>query len=209
MARSRRLRRAAARSKKRKLAAADPGAIIILDRKRTAGKTSQFRGKGLLKMAMKVGNDLQFDGDIRKLAEYIRDDLGAHIRDSWLDGNRADGSGALPSLSKRTKERLDNQGRAGGFAVKTGRSASRVYLGPIRGGTTHAKVTITPSRDPEVMRLISLWLSRPRPVDLLSIDGAAAQVIQKAIERWQEDSLGEFVLTPIRPDTQGREVGND
>ena len=207
MARSRSLRRAQARSRKRKLAAADPGAILILDRKRTAGKTQQFRGKGLLKMAMKVSNDLQFDGDIRKLCEYIRDDLGAHIRDSWMDGVRADGTGPLPDLSPNTLSRPDNAGRAGGFAMRSGRSVTQIYLGPIRGGTVHAKATITPSRDPALMRLISFWLSRPRPVDLLSIDGAAAKVITGAIERWQEDSLGEFVLTPAQPDTTGGEVG--
>jgi len=207
MARSRRARRAAARGRKRKLAEAEPGAILILDRKRTAGKTQKFRGKGLLRLALKVPKELQFDGDIRKLAEYVRDDLGEHIRDSWLDGKRADGSGPLPPLSSKTRERRDNRGRSGGFGVRTGESARKVYLGPIRGGTTRAKVTITPSRDPEVMRLISLWLSRPRPVDLLSVDGDAFKVIQAAIERWQEDSIGEFVLTPPAADTDGREVG--
>lgn len=207
MARSRRLRRAAAKSKKRRLSEADPGAILVLSRKRTAGKTQKFRGKGLLKIVVKIPDELSFDGDIRKLVQYVRDDLGAHLRDSWIAGKRADGSGSLPALSPSTTNRRGGGGRAGGFGMRTGRSATKIYLGPIRGGITHAKATITPSRDPEMMRLISLWLSRPRPVDFMSVDGTAFKVITAAIERWQEDSIGEFVLTPPRADTQGSEVG--
>lgn len=206
MARSRSSRRAAAKGRKRKLDEAAPGAIVILKRKRTAGKTQQFRGKGLLHAAIKVEKGLDFDGDIRKLAQYVRDDLADHIRDSLLAGKRADGSGALPDLSPRTKNRPES--RVGGFGLRTGtRLAAGIYRGRIRGGPSAAKATITPSRDPAVMRLVSLWLARPHPVDLLSIDGVAHKVIVDAIKRWQADAVGDGVYTPTVPATDGGPVG--
>jgi len=187
--------------KRRMLNGAEPGAVVVF-RKSKKATTSRGRftgrGAGLVELGLKFHDDLSFDGDCRKLVRYIQVDLAAHYSESLLAGVDPDTGQALPKLSARTTAL--SKGRSGGFGVRTGNTAKTWQVGTISGHALAARGKVFPSTDPAVRRLFNMWMDRPTPVDLQSVDGKALVVVTAAIDRWTNDAIGNGVATPSRAD---------
>ena len=181
---------------------APPGAAILLDK-------FQRRKKGVpipnaIQAEFVVRDSLAFDLDCRKLIEHITIRLATHYRNSLLLGQRADGAGPLPGLSEKTLAINASHGesRVGDFGAKSGWMADNWLLGKIRGSTVKASRIIKPNGSDGRSIQINRWLATAKvPVDLQSVDGRAARVIQEALQEWTNASFGRTVGTPRIPRT--------
>ncbi len=181
---------------------APPGAAILLDK-------FQRRKKGVpipnsIQAEFVVRDSLAFDLDCRKLIEHITIRLATHYQNSLLLGKRADGGGDLPHLAEGTKaiNLSHGESRIGEFGAKSGFMATNWILGKIRGSTVKASRIIKPNGADGRSHQINRWLTRPGgPVDLQSVDGRAARVIQEALQEYTNAAFGHTVATPRIPKT--------
>lgn len=191
--------------RRRRLAAANlaPGDVLILDVSRRAKKGK--RSKGALQAEMVVSTQIGADTDIRKLLHQVRLALARHYQAQLLAGERPDGNRGLPPLKETTMRR--NPGRPASFGVLSGELARRWLLFKIRGGPLAASTRIKPWGGEGRRFAINRWLRFG--IDLQSVDGAAAKVIQQEIAAWlprAAPASGDGVATPARPTTKGGEL---
>ncbi|EDM74775.1 hypothetical protein PPSIR1_10970, partial [Plesiocystis pacifica SIR-1] len=167
-----RLRRGVAR---RRIQAAGPGEVIVLDQgrrmvKRRDGSRSRSRNSFTLDFA--VATPLAFDLDMRKLVDELRLNLAEHYSLSLLASQLADGSAPLPPLSRKTQA-IHPERDPDSFGVRSGQLARRWLIYPVRGTTVRASARLKPYGGEGRSHRINGWLERG--IDLQSVRGDAAR----------------------------------
>lgn len=152
-----------------------------------------------MKVSFDVFSPFAYDLDVRKLIEKVTVALAIHHRESIKAGKHPSG-GELPKLDPNSVDGSFGPRKKNTFFMKSGEANERWWLGKIRGTSTKAsRIIKTPTPISEkgipIPWVINAWLNRKVPIDLMSIDGAASEVIKKAIAAWLEEAVGEGVAT--------------
>lgn len=139
-----------------------------------------------------------FDLDMRKLVELVAYRLAQHYRDALLRGEDPTGK-RLPKL-KRKGEGINRS-----FGVRSGELAHRWTFGKMRGSHVRASIAVFPVRDEHRIDAVRNWLARKKDrVEVMGIQGEAAQVIQSAVREWMFLAGGDGVATPATALTGNR-----
>lgn len=187
---------------RRRMAPSEPGRVALLDshaRKRKWGDGHRTV-KDSIHADFAVGSELVFDIDCRKLLEHVSLALADHYERSLFDGQTADGRDRLPELSETTLA-VDPGRVQKTFGVRSGWMALHWWLGKITGGMFSARRLIKPNgsdgRDVQINRWLAPKGGAP-VVDLQSVEGAAAAVIENALQTYAAGCYGETVATPAK-----------
>ena len=198
-----RLRRSVAR---RRIEAAGPGEVILLDRGRRMTRRldgTRARSRNSFTLDFAVASPLVFDLDIRKLVDELRVNLAEHYSLSLLAGRTADGLGTLPPLSAATQA-MDEPRISDTFGVRSGEMARRWLIFPVRGTSVRASAKVKPCGGGGRSHQINGWLARG--IDFQSVRGDAEAVIKSTIAAWMAATHGTTVSTPKTATTRGGEL---
>lgn len=183
-------------SKRRKLDASEPGALLIFDseNRQARDRASLRRGElgparaGSARITTQVlyGSPLAFAGDVRGLVRFVQLAAAMHFHESIKRQTEADGSKRLPSKMG---------GRDGLFGVDTGDFYTSFRLRAVKGSSVKAQgVVMTPG---EVAKKIEFAASAyKRGIDLVSSRGTASRVIADAFKAYLDAAFGAGVKVP-------------
>lgn len=169
---------------KRRIRAQEPGTVAIIDRHRVTKKLKstgqRVRSRDGMALTWSIKHDFGALLDMKWVVHIVSLALMDHYSYSLLRGIRADGRGPLPPLSERTPHfsgRLKDT-----FGVRSGEMASKWVRLKVGGSFRRSSVKVKPFGGDGRSFQIDRWARRKeQPVDLQSVDGAAAVVISNAI----------------------------
>lgn len=166
--------------------------------------------RGTWGATLTVDNPIGFDLNVMALLELQSILLADHWRDSWQSNKHPKGvpMESLAPLDEDTKDGSYGP-RKGSFFNQTGKSADHVWLGSIRGSTIKASRLIKPGMEnPEHEWLFSAWHNRN--IDITSVRGKAAEVLEDAAAYFMRNAIGGNVGTkenPSRTETRLNKIG--
>ncbi len=178
------------------------GTILRKSRSRRAGGADVRNSWGI---TFEVNRDLVYDIDATKLVEHVSQRLAEHHRDSILKGRHPSG-GSLRKLETRSLDgTFGTRGSGRTFFHNSGESAKSWLLGEISGGSITAKRFLKPvimaDTPGKFDWVINAWLDRG--IDLQSVKGQAAVVIQKAVDEYVSAGFGSSLFTPTKQERSG------
>lgn len=179
----------AERRRRIRAASPRPGEIVLLDQhtRRTKGK----QNRNSIRIDFHVPVQWAVDIDVRKLVHELRVALAEHYSRSLLAGQRADGTGPLPRLAKKSE-----QDRT--YGVKSGEMARHWMMGAITGGPMRARCRIKPWGGGGRAAMINRALEDD--VDFQAVDGVVSELIDDVVMNWLRravPSSGDGVATPV------------
>lgn len=152
-----------------------------------------------MKVTFDVISSLAYDVNAMKLVEAVSIALAEHHRDSIKSGKHPSG-GPLPKLDADSVDGSFGPRVKNTWFMRSGKTVEKWWLGKLTGTSTKAgRLLKTPTPITEhgkrIPWIINAWLRRRVPIDLQSIDGASATVIQKTVDKWLKDAVGDGVST--------------
>lgn len=183
-------------SKRRKLDASEPGALLIFDseNRQARDRAALRRGElgparaGTARITTQVlyGSPLAFAGDVRHLVRFVQLAAAMHFHQSIARQTEADGSKRLPS---------NLGGRDGLFGVDSGDFYTSFRLRAVKGSSVRAAgVVATPGGNAKKIEFAVS--AHKRAIDLVSSRGTASRVIADAFRAYMDAAFGPGVRVP-------------